>query len=285
MAHINKGRFFSIRGRHSIQSDGNAVDDDGYSGMFRMLTYHWSYRGNSPDSMDAEVRWQLSMAKSNRQDAIFGPALSGLCAMQSTQRLMVGAGIFDGIASVTEEVIKQQLQHWHDFQAHQHPAKSEDGQLKLLPAAGGSSETHQTNDSKSICALTRDNALSSDFFCKVCFMELPNVHFHCDDCEKTYQHSYNICVDCFVAKDYIRKRFVHLRPENGWDAPKEKDAKEMPVKQCPYCDVQFDCEGGARCECHTFFSIQYRFWREGEMEKRLKVAEEHHVTNPTTHNK
>jgi hypothetical protein len=46
------------------------------------------------------------------------------------------------------------------------------------------------------------DAYGDGYFCKLCAMELSNVYFHCDGCEKFLSKDFNICQECHADKKY-----------------------------------------------------------------------------------
>ena len=68
-------------------------------------------------------------------------------------------------------------------------------------------DTHESPELSSV-----DPHSDSDFACKLCSIELSNVYYHCDGCEKLLSKDFNICLNCYSAKNYCK--VIQMHPHN-----------------------------------------------------------------------
>jgi len=103
-----------------------------------------------------------------------------------------------------------------------------------------------------------------DFFCKLCFRELPNMYMHCDGCERLLNKDFNICSNCFLQEQH--KQFVLMHPQskrrhstlNHTGNMTLQRTSRCPCRNGPQCQECNYCMG-CSCTCHQEFSINFRF--------------------------
>jgi hypothetical protein len=103
----------------------------------------------------------------------------------------------------------------------------------------------------------------NDYYCKICHIELSNIYLHCDGCEDILNRDYNICSICYENQLYMN---IHGNPSKSeaWtnvthvgissrSCTGHKNSRQVPC--CSKCSQCCACS----CECHTAFTLCYRF--------------------------
>jgi hypothetical protein len=116
---------------------------------------------------------------------------------------------------------------------------------------------------------------SEDYSCRVCSTELSNVYCHCEGCEKLLKKDYNICVECFVAKQHLNNFDMGDHPHHHslyhHTGGFKKGTRCVCVKSssCLICDECAQC----RCQCHTNFTVHTRFFDDQAVQRLLSRVE------------
>ena len=116
---------------------------------------------------------------------------------------------------------------------------------------------------------------SEDYSCRVCSTELSNVYCHCERCKKLLKKDYNICVECFVAKQHLNNFDMGDHPHHHslyhHTGGFKKGTRCVCVKSssCLICDECAQC----RCQCHTNFTVHTRFFDDQAVQRLLSRVE------------
>lgn len=226
--HINKGRLHAFR----KMTLGNAHEDDCHhearmkvfateklvsEQLCVSVAWDWNFLGSTERGIYRELSSTLEAAILNRLRSVRSLAIPEFALLEAARHFakptlpklnvqlvptaektpcqedQYETTVCRGILPVLRYVIKEHV--------------------AAIEAAGANAtgEAENNPDTYADPSLSAIDPRGSDgFSCKTCSMELSNVYFHCDGCEKLLSKDFNICLACHSGKKY--KIFSQMHP-------------------------------------------------------------------------
>jgi hypothetical protein len=293
LLHIGKGRFHAFR---KLTAESLGVDDCHFDLRRDLhaklqgkgvaveellnisLAWDWSYMGVTPEGINREIVSTLEFAFRNRglskpKQSLAIPkmsliancdaAISYLDANSTPFKITIGT--VDEAKKKSNLIMLKGLLPSLDF------VVGIEQYAYDLAATSGTESFHRNfwpNSWENSLAFPLDPFGNADYFCKICYQELPNAYMHCDGCENLLEKDFNVCIECH--SELMHQRFVGMCtrfPEKindhdsalnhtGHFAAKKGTCKCEDAKECASCHGCHKCS----CTCHNTFALHQRMW-------------------------
>lgn len=263
------------------------------------VAWDWMFRGSSSQGTNREVVSILECAALNRQEKKQSLAIPELCVLQmaktmtserffSTQQTTNQFPMFRNsrMAAVREDfrAVLRGLLPSLRFLVKQQVLVTQAVKQQVLAtqavkrrASSKLSVAKRPNSWENPTTFLVDPYGVSDFFCKLCHVELSNVYMHCDGCEELLSCDFNICVKCHSQGAY--RANIQMNPLNSrrcsivnhvGDSERDR-GKSCPCKMpiCKRCRLCSTCS----CKCHQEFTLHHRLLNATGLENVVKRVE------------
>jgi len=300
LIHINKGRLHAFRKLSSAklpdwdchaEQRKQLIEEEALDGKEQMcisIAWDWMNRGVTPAGISREVCSVLEATILNKRNGVTSLAIPEMSLFQMARRVPARPAEYEHNSSFLRKLPNNKLQHslyapskellcqgilpGLRFVVDQHlitmnvGAVDSNERFKRLSIA----EIPDTQCNPAESAL--DPYGDSDFDCKICRVELSNVYYHCDGCEKLLSKDFNICHECYTEKRFAIYHQMHpTNPKkhatlNHTGNNKFDRQKKCPCKNGPACGFCSFCLG-CSCRCHTWFTVNTRLFPLKEEEK------------------
>jgi hypothetical protein len=291
LLHIGKGRFHAFR---KLSAESLGVDDCHFDLRNEIhaklrgngevveqllnvsLAWDWSYAGVTPEGINREMASTLEFALRNRnrsqpKQSLAIPKMSLIATCNEAISYLESADttLFDITIGKVDEAKKKEN---YDTLKGLYPTLDfvirMEQEVYDLAVTAGRDIFHRDfwpNSWENSLAFPLDPFGNSDYFCKICYQELPNAYMHCNGCEDLLLKDLNVCTECHSG--LMHERFIGMstrsQSQNSalnhtghFKAKKHKACKCEDTTNCVFCKGCCECS----CTCHKNFSLHQRMW-------------------------
>jgi hypothetical protein len=291
LLHIGKGRFHAFR---KLSAESLGVDDCHFDLRNELhvklrdsgeiieqllnvsLAWDWSYAGVTPEGINREMASTLEFALRNRnlsqpKQSLAIPKMSLIATCNDAISYLEKADTtsFDITIGKVDKAKKKEN---YDMLKGLFPALAfvlrMEQEVYDLAVTAGRDIFHRDfwpNSWENSLAFPLDPFGNSDYFCKICYQELPNSYLHCNGCEDLLLKDLNVCTECHSG--LMHERFIGMSTRSqaqnsALNHTGHFKAKKHKACQCQDADNCVLCEGCCECSCtcHKSFSLHQRMW-------------------------
>eukprot|EP00934_Nitzschia_sp_Nitz4_P008353 Nitzschia sp. Nitz4//scaffold74_size92883//47486//53507//NITZ4_004826-RA/size92883-augustus-gene-0.13-mRNA-1//-1//CDS//3329557604//8343//frame0 len=301
--HINKGRLHAFRKMTVSQLPESDCHSALRANLVRekeitteqlcvSIAWDWMFRGKTPRGINREIVVALEASTLNRKKGKLSLGIPEMSLLRMAQTfstpLAQGSGILGNFAKADNCSSERERSAIcrgilpglrHVILGHIATMDVATCKRDSLERGERISFAPRPNSWENPATFGIDPYGNEDFACKLCSKELSNIYFHCDGCEKLLSKDFNICADCYQEKKFMVN--VKMHPHN----PKKHATinhtggmrydrnSRCPCKNGPCCHDCGYCLG-CSCRCHTWFTLNYRFFKKDAEEALLRKVED-----------